>query len=128
RDGNPVYLADLWPSSDDVKKVIRDSLNSAMFISKYADVYTGPTSWQNLSVSSGTVYNWPSSSYIKKAPFFDDMKATPAPLKAISKARCLVKVGDSITTDHISPAGSIAIHSPAEEYLQCMAVQPSDIN
>ncbi|MGD9660542.1 MAG: aconitate hydratase AcnA [Porticoccaceae bacterium] len=128
RDGNPVYLADLWPSSDDVKKVIRDSLNSAMFINKYADVYTGPTSWQNLDVSGGTVYNWPNSTYIKKAPFFDDMKATPAPLTAITKARCLVKVGDSITTDHISPAGAIDIHSPAGEYLQSIGVQPKDFN
>ncbi|MCK9506212.1 MAG: aconitate hydratase AcnA [Porticoccaceae bacterium] len=127
-DGNSVYLADLWPSSEEIKQVIGENLNSEMFTNKYADVYTGPASWRSLNVDGDALYSWPDSSYIKKAPFFDGITATPPPLTAITRARCLVKVGDSITTDHISPAGAIDIHSPAGEYLQSLGIPPKDFN
>ncbi|MFA5630609.1 MAG: aconitate hydratase AcnA [Porticoccaceae bacterium] len=128
RQGNPVYLRDIWPSSSEIRAIRERHIDASLFTSKYADVYLGPESWQQLRVSGGERYNWPDSTYIKKAPFFDGITRTPPPLTAISNARCLVKVGDSITTDHISPAGAISVHSPAGEYLQSLGVSPNDFN
>src|SRR5690606_34628718 len=127
-NGQPVYLRDIWPDSSEIKEIMAGQINSRMFRDKYADVYSGPQSWQQLQVSGGAVYDWPDSSYIRKAPFFEGMGLEPAPLTAIANARCLVKVGDSITTDHISPAGAIDIHSPAGVYLSELGVVPGDFN
>ncbi|MAT50035.1 MAG: aconitate hydratase AcnA [Porticoccaceae bacterium] len=128
RDGNPVYLRDIWPAPSDVRELITKHIDAKIFKSKYADVYTGPESWRQLEVSGGQLYDWPDSTYIKKAPFFDGMDKAVPDVLAIKGARCLVKVGDSITTDHISPAGAIDIHSPAGEYLKHHGVAPLDFN
>jgi len=127
-DGAPVYLRDIWPTSTQVQKTIAEHIDAQMFISKYSDVYSGPESWKTLEVPSSKLYSWPDSTYIKRAPFFDGITARIPEVKAIAHAPCLVKVGDSITTDHISPAGAIDIHSPAGEYLLDCGVAPEDFN
>ena len=126
--GDPVYMADLWPTPDEIDQVIAENVNAEMFREKYSDVYQGPESWRDIQVSGGSRYDWPDSTYIKRAPFFDGMGTEPPAVTAIEDARCLVKVGDSITTDHISPAGAIDIHSPAGEYLTGEGVKPADFN
>lgn len=126
--GDAVYLSDIWPSAEEVQTLIDSSLTTDMFQQKYANVYEGPDSWKALSVDGEQLYNWPDSYYIRQAPFFDAMSETPEDLAEIRDARCLVKVGDSITTDHISPAGAIDIHSPASIYLQENGVAPEDFN
>jgi len=127
-NGNDIYLKDLWPSQEQIQQYIADNVSGELFKSKYADVFKGSDVWNELKVSDATVYDWPDSTYIEHPPFFEDMSTTPEPLQAIKDARCLVKVGDSITTDHISPAGSIAPQSPAGEYLQSLGVTPEHFN
>ncbi len=127
-DGNPVYLRDLWPDKAEIRRVIADTIDREQFREKYADVYTGPASWQELDTGGGQLYGWPESSYVRKAPFFDGMTPEEPGVSAIDKARCLVKVGDSITTDHISPAGAIDPDSPAGLYLQELGIAPADFN
>ena len=126
--GAPVYLRDIWPTSAEVQKTIAEHIDAQMFVSKYSDVYSGPDSWKTLTVPSSKLYSWPESTYIKKAPFFDGISAEIPEVSAIIRAPCLVKVADSITTDHISPAGAIDIHSPAGEYLLACGVAPGDFN
>ena len=128
RHGHKVYLKDIWPDAREVRKTIAAHIDAALFTSKYKDVYTGPESWRALAVPTDKVYTWPESSYIKKAPFFDGISLKVPAVSAIIRAQCLVMVGDSITTDHISPAGAIDIHSPAGEYLQSLGVSPDDFN
>lgn len=128
KDGKPVYLKDIWPTEDEIQAKVREFVTGDLFKKKYADVFKGNEIWNNLDVSTTSVYDWPKSTYIKHPPFFQDMGDTPAALKSIDDARCLVKVGDSITTDHISPAGAIAPESPAGEYLQEQGVEPKDFN
>jgi aconitate hydratase len=128
KDGNPVYLKDLWPSSEEIADYIAEHVSGEIFKAKYADVFTGSSVWTDLETSDTAVYDWPESTYIKHPPFFETMSAEPDEVGAIDAARCLVKVGDSITTDHISPAGSIAPDSPAGQYLQSLGVSPADFN
>ncbi|MEG3765855.1 aconitate hydratase AcnA [Alteromonas sp. 14N.309.X.WAT.G.H12] len=128
KEGKPVYLRDLWPTEEEIQSLINSHVSADLFKEKYADVFKGNDIWNNLKVSKTSVYDWPDSTYIKQPPFFANMEQKPAALTQIEGARCLVKVGDSITTDHISPAGAIAPDSPAGEYLQEQGVTPKDFN
>jgi aconitate hydratase len=126
--GAAVYLSDLWPDPDEVKAINKQFISQTLFKQKYADVYQGNATWDALKVPDKTIYDWPDSSYIKQPPFFDDMQHQADQVKSIENARCLVKVADSITTDHISPAGSIAKNSPAAEYLNGLGIEAKDFN
>jgi aconitate hydratase len=126
--GKPVYLRDIWPDSQEIKQVIEKVIDSSMFISRYADVYSGNKDWQALDIVQSQKYDWPDSTYVKLPPFFDNITAKIPDINPIENARCLLKLGDSVTTDHISPAGSIALDSPAATYLQSAGVSPKDFN
>nr|WP_220099510.1 aconitate hydratase AcnA [Alteromonas lipotrueiana] len=128
KNGKPVYLKDLWPDDKDIKSMVKEYVSGELFKQKYADVFKGKRVWNELEVSSASVYDWPESTYIKQPPFFADMGEKPDALEAIRDARCLVKVGDSITTDHISPAGAIAPDSPAGQYLQDKGIEQIHFN
>ena len=127
-DGRQVTLADVWPSSQEVNNLVASCLSAAMFRERYTDVYTGNRVWNELPVAEGERFDWPESTYVRKPTFFEGITPDPPALQAIEQARCLVKVGDSVTTDHISPAGSIALDSPAARYLQNNEVEPQDFN
>ena len=128
-DGKPVYLRDIWPSPQEIDATIAASLKADMFSKGYADVYAGDERWQGMHVPGGDTFQWQSdSTYVRKPPYFDGMQRDPAPLADISGARVLAKLGDSVTTDHISPAGSIALDSPAGIYLKQHGVQRKDFN
>ena len=126
--GEDVYLRDVWPSQLEVNELINKAVSGNMFRERYADVFSGTEQWRALPVSEGNNYEWPDSTYIKNPPFFAGMQNTPTKAKAVRGARCLVMVGDSITTDHISPAGAIHPDSPAGIYLQQQGVKPVDFN
>jgi aconitate hydratase len=127
--GHPVYLKDIWPTQQEVADAIKLGVNTEGFRKEYASVSKGDTSWQGLSFPTGDVYQWePDSTYIRKAPYFDGMSATPAPVDNITGARVLAVLGDSVTTDHISPAGSIKANGPAGKYLADHGVKPADFN
>jgi aconitate hydratase len=127
--GNPVFLKDLWPTQQEVAEAIEKGLSSESFRKEYATVSLGDANWQGLSFPTGDVYKWePDSTYIRKAPYFDGMKAKPAPVTDILGARVLAVLGDSVTTDHISPAGSIKANGPAGKYLSENGVKPADFN
>jgi len=129
RDGHEVYLADIWPSSREVEEAMQQSITSEMFSKSYAEVFQGDERWRGIAVPKGETYNWEKdSTYIRRAPYFDDMAVKPAPIAEIKKARVLAVLGDSVTTDHISPAGSIKKESPAGKYLQEHGVKPADFN
>jgi aconitate hydratase len=129
KDGKPVYLKDIWPSEKEVDGLIRTSIKSAMFHKSYGEVFTGDERWRGLPVPAGDRFAWENdSTYIRRAPYFDGMPRTPAPVTDITGARVLCVLGDSITTDHISPAGSIKKTSPAGQYLVSRGVQPLDFN
>ncbi|MFY9826230.1 MAG: aconitate hydratase AcnA [Thermoanaerobaculia bacterium] len=129
RDGQPVYLKDLWPSRKEVEETILRSLHSEMFRKEYADVFTGDDTWRGLPVPEGDTYAWdPASTYVRQPPYFVDMPAEPRPVQDVRGARVLGVFGDSITTDHISPAGSIKVASPAGRYLTEHGVAPKDFN
>jgi aconitate hydratase len=118
RDGRDVYLRDLWPSPEEIEEAVATALDGSMFRKQYADVFTGDERWQALPVPEGDDYAWDeASTYIQRPPFFAGMPREPEPLGDIERARCLVSLGDSVTTDHISPAGSIKPESPAGAYL-----------
>ena len=127
-DGKPVYLADIWPSGEEIRSLVASSVDSTMFRTRYADVFTGNAVWNELPVADSERFDWPDSTYVRKPTFFDGMPKEPPPVRSIEDARCLVKVGDSVTTDHISPAGSIALDSPAGEYLLAAGVTQQDFN
>jgi aconitate hydratase len=128
-DGKPVFLRDLWPSRIEIDRTIRAALQSETFRETYRDVYTGDETWRNLPVPEGDRYAWdPSSTYVKRPPYFDDMPATPPPVSDVRGARVLALFGDSVTTDHISPAGTIKKDSPAGRYLIEHGVPPLDFN
>ncbi len=130
-EGNdgPVYLRDIWPTQAEVDGAIRSFVKSEMFVERYAEVFSGDERWANLAVPAGELFEWdPWSTYVRNPPYFDDMPAKPAPLTDIGNARVLVSVGDSVTTDHISPAGNIARNSPAAQYLVEHEVAPADFN
>ena len=129
RDGKEVYLADLWPPQREVEETIRKSISSDMFSRSYGEVYHGDDRWRGLPVPKGETYAWePDSTYIRRAPYFDGMSLQPAPVEDIRNARVLAVLGDSVTTDHISPAGSIKKDSPAGKYLIEHGVKPADFN
>jgi aconitate hydratase len=128
-DGKDVYLRDIWPSERDVADVVGSAVESVMFTKSYADVFAGDDRWQSLDVPSGDTFQWvDDSTYVRRPPYFDDMPAEPQPLQDISGARVLAMLGDSVTTDHISPAGSIKKDSPAGKYLTEHGVEPADFN
>ncbi len=129
KDGKPVYLKDIWPSQDEVNEVVKKTVTSAQFKKSYADVFAGDANWKGLQVPTGDLYKWDSkSTYIKEPPFFADLTMQPAPVTDIKKARVLALLGDSVTTDHISPAGSFNKTSEAGKYLIGLGVQPKDFN
>jgi len=128
-DGQPVYLRDIWPSSAEIADFIRQTITRELFQSKYADVFKGDANWQGIQVSGGMTYEWVSSStYVQNPPYFEGMDREPKPVTDIDGARVLGLFLDSITTDHISPAGSIKQASPAGEYLRDHQVRPQDFN
>ncbi len=128
-DGNPVYLRDVWPSAAEIDEIVRTAVAAEMFTRDYADVFTGDERWQALEVPPGDVFAWDdASTYVRRPPYFDGMPAEPAPVTDIHGARVLVLLGDSVTTDHISPAGAIKTDSPAGEYLSGHGVQRRDFN
>ncbi len=128
-DGKPVYLKDIWPSQKEIQEMILQNIDSEMFRSSYAEVFAGDENWNGLDVPEGEIYTWDEdSTYVKNPPYFEGMSAEPADIADIGGARVLALLGDSVTTDHISPAGSIAKDSPAAEYLQAQGVEPGDFN
>ncbi len=129
KDGKPVYLKDIWPSAKDVAAAVGASVDSAMFKKGYANVFAGDANWNAIKTPAGKIYSWDGkSTYVKNPPYFDGMTMTPAPLTDIKGARALAVLGDSVTTDHISPAGNIAKSSPAAKYLVAQGVQAVDFN
>jgi aconitate hydratase len=124
-----VYLHDIWPSSQEVQQVIDEAIASEMFTRDYADVFAGDDRWQGLPTPEGNTFEWdPESTYVRKPPYFDGMQREPEPVRDITGARVLAKLGDSVTTDHISPAGSIKVDSPAGQYLTEHGVARKDFN
>ena len=127
--GNDVFLADIWPSPAEVEEMVGKCISADMFAKSYADVFAGDERWRTLPTPDGDVFEWDeSSTYVRKAPYFDGMPAQPEPVTNIAGARVLLKLGDSVTTDHISPAGSIRKDSPAGSYLLAHGVQRKDFN
>ncbi len=128
-DGNDVFLKDIWPSPTEVEETIAMAINSEMFGDSYSDVFAGDERWQSLSTPEGNTFEWDEdSTYIRRAPYFDGMPDEPRPVEDISGARVLLKLGDSVTTDHISPAGAIKKDSPAGRYLADHGVEQRDFN
>jgi aconitate hydratase len=128
-DGSPVHLADVWPTPDEVQRVIDEAIASEMFTKDYADVFAGDERWQGLRTPEGDTFEWDTeSTYVRKPPYFEGMEREPAPVEDITGARVLAMLGDSVTTDHISPAGSIKADSPAGKYLSEHGVDRRDFN
>jgi len=128
-DGKPVYLKDIWPSSGEIHEFIAKSVDSAMFKKSYASVFTGDEHWNSIRLPSGKIYSWDDkSTYVKNPPYFVGMTMKPGAVADIRNARALAVLGDSVTTDHISPAGDISKSSPAAKYLMSLGVQPADFN
>ena len=127
--GQDVFLADIWPTPDEVQSTIDSSINSEMFSTQYASVFDGDERWRSLPTPEGALFEWDeNSTYVKKPPYFEGMQLEPAPVSDVEGARVLVKLGDSVTTDHISPAGSIKVDSPAGKYLSDRGVSRVDFN
>jgi aconitate hydratase len=128
-NGKPVFLRELWPSPQEIAAAVRGAVKQDQFRTRYAHVLDGDDEWRGLAVPAGDTFAWQdSSTYIRKPPFFDALSPTPAPLRDIKGARVLAMLGDSVTTDHISPAGNIAKGSPAAKYLEAHGVKPADFN
>jgi aconitate hydratase len=128
-DGEPVYLADIWPSPDQVSSVVASAVAADMFTADYADVFQGDDNWRGLDVPTGDTFEWAeSSTYVRRPPYFDGMPAAPEPVTDIHGARVLAKLGDSVTTDHISPAGAIKSTAPAGLYLTEHGIERADFN
>ena len=129
KNGKPVYLKDIWPSAADVARTVGASVDSAMFTMGYADVFKGDANWRGIKTPEGNIYAWDGkSTYVKNPPYFEGMSMTPAPIGDIQGARALAVLGDSVTTDHISPAGNISKSSPAAKYLIEQGVKAADFN
>ena len=127
--GNDVYLKDIWPTEAEIDEIVASAIGAEMFTDSYADVFAGDQQWQSLPTPEGEIFEWdPDSTYVRKPPYFDGMPADPVPVTDISGARVLLKLGDSITTDHISPAGSIKADAPAGHYLSDHGVDRKDFN
>ncbi|SFB57837.1 aconitate hydratase [Amycolatopsis marina] len=128
-DGNDVFLADIWPTPQEIQQTIDSSITQEMFTKDYADVFDGGERWKSLPTPEGKTFSWdPESTYVRKPPYFDGMQAEPAPVTDISGARVLAKLGDSVTTDHISPAGAIKADTPAGKYLTEHGIERKDFN
>src|SRR5699024_7159024 len=128
-DGNNVYLADIWPAQEEIQQDISSSITQDMFTSGYDDVFEGDERWKSLPTPEGTTFGWdPESTYVRKPPYFEGMGPEPEPLTDLAGARVLAKLGDSVTTDHISPAGAIKLDSPAGRYLQEHGIERKDFN
>ncbi len=129
KEGNDVFLKDIWPSNKEIEETLKDSLNAEMFIQRYSNVSEGPTQWQRIKTDKSSIYNWDErSTYVKKPPFFDSLPDKPEGFKEIKDARPLLILGDMVTTDHISPAGSIQKDSPTGEYFMEHQILPKDYN
>ena len=129
KDGNPVLLKDIWPSAQEIQSVIDSSISSEMFKKDYATVFDGDHRWKSLDTPTGKTFEWdPQSTYVRKPPYFEGMPAEPNPVSDIMGARVLAILGDSVTTDHISPAGNIKADSPAGKYLEAHGVERKDFN
>ena len=129
KDGNDVYLKDIWPSNKEIEDTLSGSLNAEMFIKRYSNVSLGPEQWQKIKTEQSSIYNWEeTSTYVKKPPFFDNLSDEPEGFKEIKDARPLLILDDMVTTDHISPAGSIQKESPAGEYFMKYQILPKDYN
>ena len=127
--GNPVYLKDIWPAPEEVREQIRKSVKAAMFKKEYGEVFEGDRRWQKMPTPEGELFAWDAdSTYVREAPYFKNMGKTPTALKDVAGARALAVLGDSITTDHISPVGSIEKNGPAARYLTEHGVEPKDFN
>jgi aconitate hydratase len=128
-DGNDVFLRDIWPTPSEVEETIAGAISTEMFDESYADVFAGDDRWRSLKTPEGNTFDWdPNSTYVRKAPYFDGMSDTPTPVTDIDGARVLLKLGDSVTTDHISPAGAIKKDSPAGRYLTEHGIEARDFN
>ena len=128
-EGREIFLADIWPSQDEIDEVVATAIDADMFASRYADVFAGDQRWQNLPTPAGEVFEWDAdSTYVRKPPYFEGMPSQPVPVRDVTGARVLLKLGDSVTTDHISPAGSIKADSPAGKYLTAHGVGAKDFN
>ncbi|PCH56178.1 MAG: hypothetical protein COC15_03565 [Legionellales bacterium] len=128
-NSNDVFLKDIWPSNSEVQQIVRDSLQQEMFTNEYAAVFDGSTEWQQLPAANSKLYAWDTkSSYVQHPDFFKNMQKEPDALVDVQDARVLALLGDSVTTDHISPAGNIAVHSPAGKYLADLGIEPKDFN
>jgi aconitate hydratase len=129
KDGNDVFLHDIWPSAQEIQETIASSVQSEMFARTYADVFTGDDTWRALPVPEGDLFAWdPDSTYVRQPPYFDGMPHEPGSVEDVTGARCLVVLGDSVTTDHISPAGAISPDSPAGRYLVEHGIERKDFN
>ncbi len=129
KDGKDIFLKDIWPSNKEIEKTLSDSLNAEMFINRYSNVSKGPSQWQNIKTKESSIYEWDdNSTYVKKPPFFDNLKDSPDGFKDIVNARPLLILGDMVTTDHISPAGSIQKESPTGDYFMKNQVLQKDFN
>jgi aconitate hydratase len=127
--GKPVFLRDIWPSPQEIESTVRENVTTAMFHKEYGEIFQGDATWRGMKVPEGDLYAWDAkSTYIKNPPFFEKISKTPAPLTDIRNARVLAMLGNSITTDHISPAGSIGVDSPAGKWLIAQGVKPADFN
>ncbi|MCO4810106.1 MAG: aconitate hydratase AcnA [Gammaproteobacteria bacterium] len=129
QDGNDVFMKDIWPSQQEIHDVVAASINSEMFLSSYGKVFEGDSNWQRVASPTGDIYTWDAdSTYVKNPPYFDGMSKDTTPVRNIEGAKVLALLGDSVTTDHISPAGAISKDSPAAAYLEAHGVKPSDFN
>ena len=129
KNGKPVFLREIWPTPQEIESTVRASVTTAMYNKEYGEVFLGDASWRGLKIPEGDLYAWDDkSTYIKNPPFFEKITKTPPPLTDIRNARALAMLGNSITTDHISPAGSIGADTPAGKWLIAQGVKPSDFN
>ena len=129
KDGNEIYLKDIWPSNKEIEDTLKQSLNAEMFIERYSNVSEGPSQWQKIQTEESSIYSWDEgSTYVKKPPFFDNLSDEPEGFKEIKDARPLLILGDMVTTDHISPAGNIQKESPTGEYFMEHQILPKDYN
>ncbi|HNP65072.1 MAG TPA: aconitate hydratase AcnA [Woeseiaceae bacterium] len=129
RNGNPVFMKDIWPSQAEVQEVVASNIDSSMFRASYKSVFEGDENWKGIDSPTGEIYTWDeASTYVKNPPYFEGMSKSPSAVQDIEGARALALLGDSVTTDHISPAGNIAPDSPAADYLEAQGVKPVDFN
>ena len=129
KEGKDVFLKDIWPSNKEIEETLKDSLNAEMFIQRYSNISEGPAQWQKIKTDKTSIYNWDEgSTYVKKPPFFESLPDKPEGFKEIKDARPLLILGDMVTTDHISPAGSIQKDSPTGEYFMEHQILPKDYN